>query len=332
MPVSKPRNKKSLRFKIYFALFVLFAGLVIASCVPSITIISQQDNTVPGDSVHMAVSLKWDVINLDHTQRQVLGICVPKSWNAAQNTTMTYKSDVGNGTMVLIPTNIPEPSSGLSYPAAFLKKFGIGPNYINDMEWVVFWSDNKLFGANGTSPSGQFNISIKTSTDNLSFRPGFGMCEDGDGLSDGNPGYYTNLFGNCMLVAAPDAADIQDFCNPQIGTAEPSSATDNDIVSVIYNGSLDTTALRNQTDVYFCAKGYLTDGTVIDICQQTEATKLTSSGLQQWRFDFWPRKLFNLQSGQTLERLEYYFSSQDGTLKTGYGNSADPFKYVFKCK
>lgn len=332
MPVSKPKNKRSLRFKVYFALFIVFAGLVIAACTPSITILSQQDNVTPGDTAHIVLNLKWEVINLAHTNRQVVGICVPKSWNVSQNTTMTYKSDAGNGNMVLIPANINEPSSGLPYPAAFLKKFGIGPNYINDMEWVVFWSDIALFGDNGATVSGQIYINIKTGTDNLSFRPGYAMCEDGDGLSDGNPGYYTNLFGTCMSVAAADAADIQDFCNPQIGTFEPSSATDNDIVTLIYNGSLDTTNLRKETDVYLCAKAYTTDGAVIDMCQQTSATKLTPSGVQQWRFDFWPRKFFNVPPKQSLQRIEYYFSNADGTLKTGYGNSSDPFKYVFKCR
>ena len=89
MPVSKPKNKRSLRFKVYFALFILFAGLVIASCVPTITILSQEDNVTPGDTTHMVINLQWAVINLDHTNRQVVGICVPKSWNVSQNTTMT---------------------------------------------------------------------------------------------------------------------------------------------------------------------------------------------------------------------------------------------------
>ena len=95
MQVAKSKNKKTLRYKIYFALFILFAGLVIAACVPTITIVSQQSGVVPGDTAHMEINLQWSVINLDHTQRQIVGICVPKNWNAAQTTTMTYKSDVG---------------------------------------------------------------------------------------------------------------------------------------------------------------------------------------------------------------------------------------------
>jgi len=332
MQVSKPKNKRSLRHKIYFALFILFAGLVIAACVSTITILSQDSSVTPGDTAHMVINLQWSAINFDRNDRQIVGICVPKSWNAAQNTRMTYKSDVGDGNMVLIPDGIVDPATKLSYAAAFIKKFGIGPNYINDMEWVAFWSDVKLSAANQTTVNGQIYINIKTSTDNLNFKPGYAMCEDEDGLSDANSGYYTSLFGDCMQVTAPDAEDIQDFCNPQIGTNDPASATDNDIVTIVYNGSLDTSALKNVGDIYFCAKGYTTDGAIIDMCQQTDQTKLTPSGLQQWRIDFWPKKLFNLQSGQSLTKLEYYFTNKDGTIKTGYGNTTDPFKYNFKCK
>ncbi len=332
MQVLKSKNKKNRRQRIYFLLFVAFAGLIISACVSTITILSQPPTVQPGDTARMVINLQWASINYDRTVRQIVGICVPKSWNAAQNTRMTYKSDVGDGNMVLIPDGIVDPATKLSYAAAFTKKFGIGPNYINDMEWVAFWTDVKLSAANQTTVNGQIYINIKTSTDNLNFKPGYAMCEDEDGLSDDNSGYYTSLFGDCMEVVAQNGEDIQDFCNPQIGTADPASATDNDIVTIIYNGSLDTSALRNAGDIYFCAKAYASDGTMIDLCNQTEETKLTPSGIQQWRIDFWPRKLFKPASGQTLSRIEYYFTNKEGTIKTGYGNTTDPFKYSFKCK
>ena len=332
MQVSKPKKNKSLRHKIYFALFIVFAGLVISACVSTITVLSQESSAKPGDTAHMVINLQWAGINYDDSYREVVGICVPKSWNAARNTTMTYKSDVGDGKMIVIPDGVVEPTNKLPYPASFLKKFGIGPNYINDMEWVVFWSDVNLRVSNGSTVNGQIYINIKTSQDNVSFKPGYVMCEDKDGISDYFTGLYTSLFGNCMQVVAPDAEEIEDFCNPQIGTADPANATYNDIVTITYNGSLDTSALKNGTDVYFCAKGYTTSGEVIDMCQQTEQTKLTPSGIQQWRIDFWPKKFFNLQNGQSLSKIEYYFTNKDGTMKTGYGNTTDPFKYTFKCK
>src|SRR5665213_53684 len=276
----KSKHKKPGRSYLYLLLFIVFAGLIITACVSTLTIISQDSLVIPGDSTHMVIGLQWTQINYDRTDRQVVGICVPKSWNAASHATITYTSDVGNGKMVLIPDGITEPSSKLSYSAAMMKKFGIGPNYINDMEWVVFWTDNKLSAANGNTVNGKIYISIKTGTDYLSFKPGYGMCEDEDGLSDANSGYYQSQFGTCMEVIGSGDEDIQDFCNPQIGIGEPSTATENDIITIKYNASLDTSLLKSQSNIYFCAKAYETNGDSVEICQPSAQTKLTNYGFQ----------------------------------------------------
>ena len=51
----------------------------------------------------------------------------------------------------------------------------------------------------------------------------------------------------------------------------------------------------------------------------------------KWRIDLWPRKYFNLPSGQQISKIEYYFTNQSGTIKTGFANTLQPFKYVFNC-
>ncbi|MFT3751144.1 MAG: DUF4961 domain-containing protein [Agriterribacter sp.] len=214
-----------------------------------------------------------------------------------------------------------------------MKKFGIGPNHISDMEWVVFWTDNKLFVANQTTVKGTIRIAVKTSADYLSFKPGYAMCEDEDGLSDANSGYYQSQFGTCMEVIGSDVnEDVQDFCNAQIGVSEPASATENDIITIKYNGNLDTSILKNRPDIYFCAKAFTAAGDSIEVCQPSEATQLKLFDVKQWRFDFWPKKFFNLQNGVSLTQIKYYFTDETGTIKTGYGNTADPFKFNFKCK
>lgn len=325
-------HKRRFSKKLYLLIFIVFAALIITACVSTITIISQQSLVIPGDTAHMVVALQWSATNYDRNDRQVVGICVPKSWNAAHNTTMTYTSDVGNGNMVLIPDGITDPATKLPYAQALTKKFGIGPNYINDMEWVVFWTDVKLSVANQSTVNGKIYINIKTSGDYLSFKPGYAMCEDEDGLSDANSGYYTSIFGTCMDVVGSGTDDVQDFCNPQIGIGDPANATENDIVTIKYNASLDTSILKNEQNVYFCAKAFTSTGDSITVCQQDEKSKLTKSGIQEFRIDFWPKKFFNLANGKTLTRIEYYFTNQGGNVRTGYGNSTAPFKYNFRCK
>jgi len=325
-------NKRRFSKKLYLLIFIAVAALIITACTSSITIISQQDHVTPGDTAHMTIRVDWTLINYDRNDRQIIGICVPKSFNAAQNATITYSGDPGKGRFVLIPEGIVDPATKQPYAQAFAKKFGFGPNYINDMEWVAYWSDVKFAVANQTSPGGEIYINVKTGPEYLSFRPGFAMCEDEDGLSDANSGYYTSLFGTCMEVVGSGTDDILDFCNPQIGVADPSNSTENDIITIKYNQSLDTSMLKNQQEIYFCAKAFTNTGDSITVCQQNAASKLTKSGLSEYRIDFWPKKLFNLPAGKTLTRLEYYFTDKSGVVKTGYGNTADPFKYRFKCK
>ncbi|MFT4153394.1 DUF4961 domain-containing protein [Parafilimonas sp.] len=330
---AKSRNKKSYRRAVYLLLFIAFAGLIITACTSTLTIVSQDATVTPGDSAHMVISIQWSETNYDRTDRQVVAICVPKAWDAANNTTMTYTSDAGNGKMVVIPDGTTEPSTGLAYPTAMMNKFSIGANYINDLEWVAFWSDNKLSVENGKTVNGKIYISIKTGTDYLSFKPGYAICEDEDGLSDANSGYYQSQFGACMEVIGSDATqDVEDMCNPQIGSAEPTSATENDIITIKYNGNLDTSALKNKSNIYFCAKAYTTTGDSMEVCDPSAQTQLTLFDTKQWRIDLWPKKFFSLPNGVSLKQIQYYFTDETGAIKTGYGNTADPFKYTFKCK
>lgn len=322
---------KPARQKIYFVGIVVLLGLVIAACSSTITNIDQPNSVTAGDTAKIILSIQWKLTNFDHNDRQVIGICVPKSWNAGSNTIMKIEGDAGDANMSLIPESAIEPATKLSWSEAFMKKFGVGPNLISDMEWVVFWSDTKFSIPNQSTVAGKVYINIKSSLDNLQFKPGYGMCEDNDGLADNFTGFYTSAFGSCLEVLDGEG-DLQDFCNPQIGVGEPSNALANDLITIKYDGNLDISTLSNEQNIYFCAKAYLADGTVVENCNKTDEALLKPWAFKKWRIDLWPFKYFGLQQGQELTRIEYYFTDQSGNLKTGFANTSDPFIYTFKCK
>lgn len=324
-------NNKRTRQRIGFLSLIVFLGLIVGACVSTIMNINQPESVIAGDTAHIVLDIQWKEINFDQNMKQVIGICVPKSWNVGSNTTMFITSEAGESKMSKIPAGTPEPSSGLEWPAAFMKKFGIGPNLIDDMEWVVFWSDSKFFAGNQATVNGKVFINIKSGSENLMFKPGYAMCEETDGLSDEHSGYYTSAFGTC-LEAVEGEGDIIDFCNPKIGIGEPSNATDGDIITLKYDGTLDTTALKNENEVFLCATAFTTNGETIEMCSSADIAKMKSWGDKKWRIDIWPRRFFNLQEGQTLTKIEYYFTNSAGDLKTGYANTLDPFIYAFKCK
>lgn len=337
MPTNQHHIEKLVRRKIrrqrtYFVITAALAALIIAACVSTITSISQPATVNAGEVAHIELGINWKENAGPNTERQVIGICVPRSWNASVNTTMRLTSDVGDGPMSLIPDGATEPATGLSWKAAFTKKFGIGPNVIDDMEWIVFWSDQKYTVPNQTPTNATIYIDVKTSMDNLQFKPGYAMCEDGDGLNDSQTGYYTKAFGSCLQVINGEG-DNQDFCNPQIGIGDPSTSTDNDLITIKYDGNLDSTSLSTMGNIYLCAKAYTADGQTIDVCAQDNVSRMTALGSKKWRIDFWPKKYFKVAAGKTLTKIEYYFTDQTGTVKTGYGNTTTtPFVYSFKCK
>lgn len=327
---------KKRQFQVVGGIFVGVI-LIIAACVATITETTQPEMIVAGDSAHYTMKFTWTGTNNDRNTRLVVGICMPKSWRAKDNTVMYVNGSITNGNegMSVIPPGNMDPSSGLPWNESFQKKFGIGPNLIDDMEWVTFWSDRTYFVPNGSNLSGTVYFTVKSSTDNLQFKPGYGFCETEDGLSDyfnGNPttGYYAYAWGGCMLSEGD--GDLQDFCNPTIGIVEPSSATKNDILTFKYDGNVDTSELKNESDIFLCVTGYTTTGQVLVMCDQNEETKMDLYDFKKWRIDFWPVKFFNLSESQELEKLEYYFTDQTGTMKVGFNNTTEPFKYTFKCQ
>ncbi len=308
-------------------------SLAIAACTGIICEIRQQPTTMTGgDSAHFEVYVSWLKTNFDHDNRLVFAMCLPKSWHASSNTNMSLLCSVGSGSlegMSPMPSANVDPSNGKPWAESFRQKFGIGPNYIDELEWVVFQSDNVYHVLNQTDPFGTVYISVKTSADNLQFKPGFAFCEDGDGLSDYYTFYYGNTWGTCMVTTAD--GDLQDFCNPAIGFGEPSSATKNDILTFKYDANVDTLPLKDESEVYLCATAYTSDGQVIEKCSQDEASKLVLWDLKKWRLDIWPAKYFGLTASQELSRIEYFFTDKTGTIKVGFADSPVPFKYVFKC-
>lgn len=324
-------NKKK---KAHVAVYLFVAiGLIIGACTGITCQIKEQPTTMTaGDSAHFKLFLQWQLTNNDHSDKLVVGMCVPKSWNAAENTTMSVLCSVGSsspeGMSPMPETNI-DPSNGKPWAESFRLKFGIGPNYIDQLEWVIFVSDNIYNVPNQSSPFGDVFISIKTSADNLQFKPGFAFCEDLDGLSDAFTYFYGNTWGTCLNTIGE--GELQDFCNPAVGFAEPSTSTKNDLLTFKYDANIDTLPLKDEDEVYLCTIAYTNDGQVINKCIQEPSTKLVLWDYKKWRIDIWPDKYFGLAPNQELTRLEYYFTDKTGTVRVGFADSDVAFRYTFKC-
>lgn len=269
--------------------------------------------------------------NAEQTSKFMIAILVPKMWNAREHATITFTSDITSGPqkMTAIPVGTPAPQAdGLDWPAKLAATIGNGGNLINDWEWVAYYSDADYKVAANVEINATVTVSIPTTEDNISFKMGYVAANSTDGLSGTDR--YGSFFTGCLRVNG--TGDLIDFCNPQLSTIEPRTSLDNDIITINFDAGVIANPLSSASEVYLCASGITTDGQTIDACAAIDKTKLSSLGAGRFRLECWPRDFFAVPAGKTLQRLEYFFTNADGSVKVGYGGGASAFIYTFNCK
>lgn len=320
-------KKRRLSLRTITTVFLLCLIVGCSMTIDSIVI----PNSVQGGEI-LPVTLNVTITtNTSQTSKFIVGMLVPKVWNAGKNSTITFTSDIttGDQPMSIIPDGTPEPKgSGLDWPTLLKNKIGNGGNLINDYEWVVFSSNSAYTVAGNATVKVQVKIQTKVSNDNLAFKLGYVVANSTDGLSGSDR--YGSYFTSCFRVFG--TGDLIDFCNPQLATVEPRTSLDNDIVTINFDAGVSTNALSNASEVYLCATGITTTDERITVCTQTAQTKMESLGLQRWRKDIWPRQFFSLKDNQSLKSIEYFFTDGTGGSKVGYGGGSSPFPYTFKCQ
>lgn len=266
----------------------------------------------------------------DH--RLVVGFLAPKNWNAGNNTTMTYTSDVGNGILTRVPADI-RPNNDTQFPAypqalknAYKDK---DPNLIDDNEWVVFWTDVKTYNGGQTV---DYNVTIKTKTgtETLLAKLGYYVGGTNDGSWNGADNAKV-IFSDCFQVMN-GVGDGLDYCNKPLADISPLRGVDNDLLTLSYDNDLFTTELDGEHEIYLCFKGYTETGEVIDYCIKDETTLLKEKEQERFVKTIWPRKLFNLTPNQKLVKIEYFLTNKSGSKTAGFGGSTSiPFIYRFTC-
>lgn len=304
--------------------------LTIVACSIKIDTVDMPSSVNGGDivPVHLVVKIST---NDTRTARFMVAVLVPKVWKIAQNAVITFTSEISTGDqpMTVIPSGTPAPGgNGLDWPLYLLQTVGNGGNLLNEYEWVAFYSNSTYSVAANMDYKVDVYIKMKTSIDNLQCKLGFCVANSSDGLTDAQ--YYSSYFSSCFQVHGQ--GDLIDFCYPQLASVDPRTSLDNDIVTVSFDGAVADNDLKNASQVYLCAKGYLSNGDSIEVCDHSDAMKLESLGLSRWRKDIWPRQLFKLTDEQHLTRLSYFFTDATGSTKVGYGGGSDPFTYTFKCQ
>jgi len=267
-----------------------------------------------------------------YSTKLMVGMMVPKSWNAKQNTKVNLVSPKGDETLVLVPDTENEPVSGQNWPTAAKKRFGIGPNLFDDFEWIIYRTNKVYTFINNEDIDFVVNISCKVGPENMVTKLGFYLGSSKENLRPDDSDYTKVAFSNQFEVKNGEG-DLIDFVNPQLSKIDPVKSLDNDIVTFTFDAGVTDTQLSNTEAVFVCGKAFDQNNNMVsEVCEQTAKTKLTAIGGKRYRIDLWPRGFFNVSPGTTISRIEYYYTDGTGAVKIGYGNTADPFKYTFKCQ
>lgn len=271
--------------------------------------------------------------------KYIIGFLAPKSWNAKENTTVVYTSVKGNGSMVLVSDALAV-DGDRNWTQALRFKYGVGPNLLDDMEWVVFQSDKAYDISDNDKIAVDVKLTIKAGPENMKVKLGYFVGNNQDILSAGlftnNPPFAV-LYSDCFDVVN-GSGDLVDFCNPPMTSVSPNSAFDNDVIDIIFDKKVltqvtapDPPALGD--DIYLCVKGYTASGVMFENCTQTPESKLQKVAGTEDKYDvyIWPKSFLKVPENETLSRLEYYFTNANGSVKVGYNNTQEPFKFNFKC-
>ena len=267
-----------------------------------------------------------------YTTQLVAGIMVPKSWNARKNAVLTFTSPKGNGTMRMIADTEIEPVSGLSWPQAAKKMFGIGPNLVDDFEWIIYRSTQSYSFVNNEDMDFNVKVECAVGSENMLVRLGFYVGSSIENLRPDDTDYKKFTFSNVFEVTDGEG-DLIDFVNPQLGTVQPVKSTDNDIITLSFNSGVSSTVLDGQQDIYLLVNALDESGHQIgSVNTSMEKTKLIKSSGKKFLIDIWPRGYFSIPDDQHIASLEYYFTDLSGEKVVGYGNTQEPFKYTFRCE
>ncbi len=325
MKISK--SKIVSRFTGFFLLFLMIGCIFLDS------VENEDDSVSAGEETTFKLNVRIEPAEDASNERLVVAFLAPNSWDAANNTEITYTSNIDEGvqTTSLVPVdNLPRNAGGTTWQTAIRNTYGVGPNVLNDMEWVVFWTDNVYNVSNGEKINATFDVKVTTGPENLRAKLGFLINNTGDGLS-GDQARVKVLFTECFDVTDGEGL-VTDFCELNFNFAQPLLTTKNDILTLKFQGDIGENPLVGENEIHLCATAYDVSGNPYDSCALDSTTLMTkeSQFSNTYSLSFWPADFFNVPEGQELDRIEYTFQNQDGSVELL--DSEGPFLYIFNCK
>jgi hypothetical protein len=316
---------------------LLSTAIIFASCV-YLDSIQYESTLTANEDATFTVTMHIQSAEA-RTARLIFSFLVPKSWNTAAHATVTYTDTYDEGvlkTMSLVPLETsPKNQPGMTWDTALKNKYGVGPNVLDDMEWVTFQSDEVYTVANGDNQTATIQIVTKVGEENMRVKLGFFINYTDDGLG-GSVDHYKVSYSDCIEVVDGDESLYVDFCEAHFNAFQPSGATKDDIVTVRFQGDIDVNELDVTDEIYLCAKALTNTFQEYAVTERSAKTRMMNEQGRTFSLTFWAADYFGIPENEEILRVEYYFTNKDGSLsvKQTYetGDPATWFLSPFNCK
>lgn len=357
--------KKRINYHIAAAALACVVALVVFSCVfidgYHIAQIDENGKEVYYAKANSPVTFSMNghiecrtTDNAGVTTKFVFAMLVPRDWEMAKNAVVTYKCDLADDrnqemSMSVIPdTQLPKWGEGRTWVQCLVSTYGVGPNVLDDMEWVVYQTDLTWNIRNNQDPTYQIIVRTKTGRRNLKCKLGFFVNHTDDGFSGGTDHKKVVFATECFEVVGGKGMTI-DFCNRHFNRVSPLTALQDDYVTISYQADVDMSVennpLANATEVYLQGKAVTTEGKVYNAPPTGPQTRMNLQESQGRSFNLtiWPAGFFGVPSDEQIEYVDYYFSNADGSVivnqsvddRVQLGSSDsdnEPFNLKFECE
>ncbi len=254
--------------------------------------------------------------------RFVVSILAPTSWKLRENATVTYVTTLHNNpneelSMSAIPvSSLPKNAKGRTWGEALIQEYGIGPNVLNDMEWVTFETDRLWDINNGEKPSYTIFIRTNVGDQNLKAYLGFFVNHTNDGISD-DERHKKVKFSDTPFEVVDGKIPTVDYSSYHFNSATPLIALQDDFITFSFNGGAFENDLVTYDEIYFSAKAYDENGNLLsEVNDRNDKTLLRRrAGVDATlSLTIWPTEFFDLAEGEIITTIDYFFTNEDGSV------------------
>jgi hypothetical protein len=272
--------------------------------------------------------------------RLIFSFLVPTSWKAAANTTVTYTETYNPGvlqTMSLVPAETaPSSKQGMTWAAALKEEYGVGPNVLDDMEWVTYQSNATYDISDGDNQSAIITVVTKVGLDNMRVKLGFYVDHSANGLGGNINGSDSHVvsYSDCIEVVDGEG-ELMDFCELHFNMMIPPNATKDDILTIKFQGEIGENDLDGIDEIYLVSKA-TTAGGDYEVNEKSAKTRMINESGKTYSLTCWAADYFGIPENEEILRIDYYFTNADGSksVMQTYDNG-DPdtwFTKALTCK